>query len=544
MFKGGVRLKNADTTQDRLKINGLALSDQQAEIIKHDGNIIVSASAGTGKTHTMVSKIVCDLEKNKTHKVIAAITFTIKAAQEIRDRIKVDVDQNFIGTNNSFAIEEIIKPFMKDVYGEDYDKDFDTDYDGKRDFCMESGIAYMRKEETIGKCCKDNSCEMHPKKNENFIFKLALRIVKESLACRIFLKAKYFGIYIDEYQDCDGDMHALFMHLCNNLGIRTFVVGDVKQSIYRWRGANPDLFIEITKNDRFKHFNLTKNHRSCKNIQNYSNLLFQKTAYLYEKSTNENEIVVVRQDISNWADKVGELIDVEKSSVLLRKYDSTPYFGKDSSLTGSKKLVEHGIDSVYIPVAPIESITTKTAWLYMAVARYLLLENFTVFDFINEVPAEGNVGTKKIQEIKQHLDIIKNHCNDEEKLARKFGKISEFFNCTSQDVNKSNINKLFKTVNDDQYIISLNMYLPLHCAMTIHKSKGLEFDQAIIFLEDYGHNGRVENSDINNHYVACTRARSKLIIVDTLNNDACAMKKKLKELFYQVDYTDFISCAT
>lgn len=95
------------------------LSPIQKEIVETSGNLIVRASAGTGKTHTMVSKIKHDIEENHTHKVVAAITFTIKAAAEIKDRLNIDVSEHFIGTNNSFAIEEIIKPFMKDVYTSD-----------------------------------------------------------------------------------------------------------------------------------------------------------------------------------------------------------------------------------------------------------------------------------------------------------------------------------------------------------------------------------------------------------------------------------------
>lgn len=94
----------------------MMLSPIQKEIVETSGNLIVRASAGTGKTHTMVSKIKHDIEENHTHKVVAAITFTIKAATEIKDRLNIDVSEHFIGTNNSFAIEEIIKPFMKDVY--------------------------------------------------------------------------------------------------------------------------------------------------------------------------------------------------------------------------------------------------------------------------------------------------------------------------------------------------------------------------------------------------------------------------------------------
>ena len=60
----------------------MSLSEIQQEIVDTTGNMIVSASAGTGKTHTMVAKIAKEIEDNHTHKVIAAITFTIKAAKE------------------------------------------------------------------------------------------------------------------------------------------------------------------------------------------------------------------------------------------------------------------------------------------------------------------------------------------------------------------------------------------------------------------------------------------------------------------------------
>lgn len=49
------------------------LSPIQKEIVEESGNLIVRASAGTGKTHTMVSKIVYDIEYQHTHKVVAAI---------------------------------------------------------------------------------------------------------------------------------------------------------------------------------------------------------------------------------------------------------------------------------------------------------------------------------------------------------------------------------------------------------------------------------------------------------------------------------------
>ena len=104
-------------------------SKTQKDIIKDlDGSIVVSASAGTGKTGVLVEKIKYELENNLSEKTIAGITFTIKAANEIKERLNNSNEDLFIGTNNSFAIQEIITPFMWDVYGKNFKFDFDANY--------------------------------------------------------------------------------------------------------------------------------------------------------------------------------------------------------------------------------------------------------------------------------------------------------------------------------------------------------------------------------------------------------------------------------
>ena len=88
--------------------------------------------SGTGKTFTLVQKINYEAKNYKGYKTIAAITFTIKAAKEIKDRLnQVDTRDFFIGTNNSFAIDEVIRPFIRDIYGEEYNIKFEIDYNQK-----------------------------------------------------------------------------------------------------------------------------------------------------------------------------------------------------------------------------------------------------------------------------------------------------------------------------------------------------------------------------------------------------------------------------
>ena len=162
------------------------LTPVQQQIVDTPGNLIVRASAGTGKTHTMVAKIATEIEHNHTHKSIAAITFTIKAAQEIKDRLTIDSSRHFIGTNNSFVIEEIIKPFLKDVYGAEFEVDMSTDYSIRID-TFEAGLDKVKREQVL--CSYTDS-------KKNFVFDLALDVIMKSSACRLYLQAKYFKIYM------------------------------------------------------------------------------------------------------------------------------------------------------------------------------------------------------------------------------------------------------------------------------------------------------------------------------------------------------------
>ncbi|MDE6285094.1 MAG: UvrD-helicase domain-containing protein, partial [Bacilli bacterium] len=309
----------------------MGLTPTQEKIIKIDGNLVVQASAGTGKTHTMVCKIAKDIEDNKTYKVIAAITFTIKAAQEIKDRLAVDVSQHFIGTNNSFVIEEIIKPFMKDVYGSEFDIDMSTDYE----------IKVSNFEEGIEKIRVDGILPTYKNTKKNFIFDLAQSIVEQSLACQLYLQAKYFKIYIDEYQDCDASMHNLFMYICDRLQIDTFIVGDEKQSIYCWRGAYPEAFKSIKEKQNFKSIFMGDNFRSCQQIQNYSNLLFEETSHLYAQTENLDKIIFLSCTYNDWMSKDIEQNDKDKKSAFLR-------YSNQNASEGALALTNVGVEFIYI----------------------------------------------------------------------------------------------------------------------------------------------------------------------------------------------------
>ncbi len=468
------------------------LSSVQEEIVRQQGNLIVRASAGTGKTHTMVSKIIYDIKNHHTHKVVAAITFTIKAATEIKDRLYIDSSNHFIGTNNSFAIEEIIKPFMRDVFGQEYKVDMSTDYSVKVN-TFNDGLIKIREEQIL--------CSYVDNK-KNFIFQLALAILKRSKACRLYLKAKYFKIYVDEYQDCDKDMHDLFMYICEELKIDTFVVGDEKQSIYMWRGAYPQAFMSIWEREDFSKKFMLDNFRSCQQIQNYSNLLCKDTRSLFTDIDDLSSITIVCTSLSNWASSVIPYLDPYKKCALLR-------YSNASAEAGANDLSNVNMAFTYIPQTPIADISTEAAWIYNSVAKYFILPKYSAYDFRDENPKEI-IGNKHIltyikkafASLEKYFELkdLEKFCKQVETLAAYLGFETKKEHCT----------KLFETIINQKYHPAFDVDGLDRIAITFHSSKGLEFDQVILFVSDY----KLSNEqEIYNHYVAVTRAKTKLIMV-------------------------------
>ena len=466
----------------------MSLTETQERIVNTQGNLVVMASAGTGKTYTMVQKIEKEIKKNKNYQVIAAITFTIKAANEIKERLTVDTKEHFIGNNNSFVINEIIKPFLKDILGEEYEIEMDTDYTEKVN-TLEEGLNRLKNSKIL---CSYSD----PKRN--FIFELALKIVRESKACRLYLQAKYFKIYIDEYQDCDKDMHNFFMYLCDNLNIKMFIVGDDKQSIYMWRGAYPQAFRSIKNKENFKSIFMAENFRSCKQIQNYSNLLCEETRNLYSKTDNKENIILINTNKYQWAEKVLKYIDTSKKCALLR-------YSRRDAKSCAECLSLKGLKMVNIQNIPISDITTEVVWLYTAIAKIFILDRYTEYDLITESPIETKITIAQLKRVVNNIiDSIENYQlfkDNVEKICKLFGYETE----------NKHIKKLYETIINKEFhaLFKINQYKNI--SITFHSSKGLEYNQVIVFAEDYKLN---DEQSIYNHYVAVTRAEEKLIIVN------------------------------
>lgn len=130
------------------------LVDQEArdKILEDDNSILVSASAGSGKTTIMVQKMGIELSKITDHKTIAAITFTVKATEEIKRKAQQSIKKPFVVmTNDSFIENEITRPFLKDAFGSEYSEDYSVEYGNRYKFTVASeGLMQIKQRKILG----------------------------------------------------------------------------------------------------------------------------------------------------------------------------------------------------------------------------------------------------------------------------------------------------------------------------------------------------------------------------------------------------------
>lgn len=309
-----------------------------------DANIVVKASAGTGKTTVMIDRIlylmhlVPDLDMSE----IYMITFTNEATNQMNDRLQemllkkysltknkryltwleqqsqmhistidslaYDLFRRF-GTGVGFGRDLEIQPLEKDR--KDLIKDLLSDQlNDRKSIGSQIGLTYSeasrliddywkeltKKGYTISEILSKNwgNADSEPivanfqkiikavlgefeekyrqlKLDENAIsindlfFDFGHYLLENKLNCD-GLDMKY--LFVDEFQDTDATQICTFASLVQSIGANLFVVGDVKQSIYAFKGATDEAFdiLDDKMHGRLTYFSLRNNYRTCANI--------------------------------------------------------------------------------------------------------------------------------------------------------------------------------------------------------------------------------------------------------------------------------------
>lgn len=281
------------------------LNPQQREAAVHkEGPLLILAGAGSGKTSTMTHRIAYLIKEEKIAPYnILAVTFTNKAAKEMRDRVEeligegtnmwiltfhsaclkiLRMNSEIIGYSNGFVVYDptdqkvVIKNCIKDQNVDD--KKFPPNYVlSIISDCKEKGINATKYIEKNGDDFKSKiisnlyiAYENTLKKNNAMDFDdLILRTVQlfeKEEEILTYYQNKFQYIMVDEYQDTNF-MQYRFIKLLAEAHNNICVVGDDDQCIYQWRGADIKNILDFEKDfNHTKVIKLEQNYRSHGNI--------------------------------------------------------------------------------------------------------------------------------------------------------------------------------------------------------------------------------------------------------------------------------------
>ena len=332
----------------------MKLDSTQEKIVKSRAkNIIVSAGAGSGKTRVLTERVKYLIETGVDPVNIVCITFTNKAANEMKERL-ADVEganNAFIGTIHSFAnhilkdsgkhydlltadketeiIRNLISEYAKYTTIEDY-----TNYIKWRNMkklgifdelvkrpsnnaIHEIEIFYGIIEKSVSMGYPENLQDICTKQN---IITFDELIVE----CTTYFK-KIGGsieyLLVDEFQDIGMSEYEFIMALNAE---HNFMVGDDWQSIYGFKGGDVQIFLSLMHSDNWKSYNLTTNYRNAEKILDTAKVVIKQADDIINKKVkaDRDELGYVKIDnkynLDKYLDYIKQYKDYKDWFILVR----------------------------------------------------------------------------------------------------------------------------------------------------------------------------------------------------------------------------------
>lgn len=483
---------------------------EQKLVIDYNGNIVVTAKPGSGKTYTLVEKIATIVPTLPDYRGIIAISFTNKASDELKDRCKrksVSSNASFFGTIDKFCLSQIIIPFACHITK--------TLPDYRIVKISEAADEYYSLSEVNACFSQEQKGLILKALKEGIIFleligETAVLILSEVPGAILYLKAKYSHIIIDEYQDCGATQHSIFMTLVEN-GLTGIAVGDINQAIYGFSNRFPDYLISLLKNHSFKHFELTRNHRCHPAISNYSLALFgafrdvpqEKRVFKVSISGGEEDIA---RRIEHYLPEIKKKYGIQYNNqigILCRNNSTVSRI--DSAL--------HIPHKVYVD-SPLDTDNSEWGRLFRETLYARSDPLISIADYAEQFFYEDYEPEKYRAALRICQDIFYNDPSETSFI--------EFASLVYPKKENNQSITLLKTVIESPYL--LNSFSPAAPnevnVLTLHKSKGLEY--GIVFhLDLYRWILPFEQTDIseyrqslNLHYVGVTRAIEACYIIE------------------------------
>ena len=342
---------------------------QRAAVEYIDGPSLVIAGAGSGKTRVLTYKIAYLLNQGMKPWSIMALTFTNKAAREMKERIGrlvgddlaqhlymgtfhsifsriLRAEAEHIGFNNNFTIYDeadsrsLIKAIVKEmglddksykpaavhakismaknnlVSAESYASDAAIYEQNKRAQMPEVGKIFLA---YVQRCKQANAMDFDD------LLVLTHQLFREHEEIRQKYAARFDYILVDEYQDTNHVQMSIVMQLCKEK-LRVCAVGDDSQSIYSFRGANIDNILNYQNQLKgTRLFKLEQNYRSTQTIVKAANSLIKNNRNQIKKDVySENAVGEKLQYKPAYSDKE-EAVIVAKDIKRIKRQDNCEY---------------------------------------------------------------------------------------------------------------------------------------------------------------------------------------------------------------------------
>lgn len=295
---------------------------QKEAVIATEGPLLIMAGAGSGKTRVLTHRIAYLIEEKQVNPWnILAITFTNKAAKEMKERVnrlnvhggndvwvstfhsmcvrilRRDIDK--IGYNKAFTISDpseqqtLMKRILKErnIDPKKFEPKAILAQISNAKNELQTAEEYREYassifEKTVADCYDDYQKELRRNQAVDFddLIMLTARLFKESPETLDYYQNKFHYIHVDEYQDTNHAQYTLVNRLAKRFK-NICVVGDADQSIYGWRGANMENILNFEKDYKdAKVVLLEQNYRSTKMILKAANDVIGNNAKRRDKN--------------------------------------------------------------------------------------------------------------------------------------------------------------------------------------------------------------------------------------------------------------------
>lgn len=277
---------------------------QRIAILAKDKRIAVVACPGSGKTMVLTRRIQRLISEGVSPKSIYALTFTNKAAEELKERLSGTTDGRKVSTStfHGFALR-IIRDFGTGIgisqnftiYNEDDRSDIIGSIlieTGRRNYFTNKAIDASIKEWLEEGTLKER--DMFRPVLEEYLGRLKTYngmdfdvLIKEAIRCLDTLdgapkhyRELYEHFLIDEAQDTDNSQETLLNLIAPH---NIFYVADIDQCIYEWRSAKPELLLSMLEDSEVRVIKLQESHRCTFNIADVANHVISKNKNRFEK---------------------------------------------------------------------------------------------------------------------------------------------------------------------------------------------------------------------------------------------------------------------